>query len=290
VRGFTTLLLACVAACGTSAPTASRPPATAAWLARFADAMEFVPDGMSSWSFHDLRAVPLSTLPESRKCLDVACGRRFQSPRDVGGGAHEGVTIQDYGTDGIPQRARDDVGDARPAIAGAPTWRRAASGDGERPVRYEQWTAFVDGRFVVVATSEALMRQALQRTGAPRFGSLEPLPAIDPAAVALVVRDLGGEPPTTPANMFPLLNLPGVSAIAAVSGSPWRVRTWGRDEAELMALTRFCFQHVFAIERAARDGDYWSSELARRAEDHDEPTDATIGLGLAMFFGHWIFI
>ena len=264
--------------------TASRPPATAAWLARFADAMQFVPDGMSSHWFSDHRDVPLPGGLDVPRIRQVVCGRNFEPPRNVGAGHYEGVTIEDWGDLRVPAERGPEFLEPQPAIDGVDVWayRLISPSLEDVPAR----AAIVDARFVVIATSEALLREALRRTGAPRFGSLEPLPAIDDATIDLVVRDLAAVPPRVEPAMgvFAMTNVPGVSAIAAVTSSPLRVRIWGRDDRELAALTRFCFQVAFTLEPAVRAGEYWSTSAIAATDD------AHLDLRLALFFGLWIFV
>lgn len=281
-----TLLVACLASCVASPTSPLRPQTTEVWLARFHDAMQFVPGGMSSWWFSDLRGVlPMEGL-EAQLFVEVRCGRNFESPLDFGVGHYEGVTIEDWGTHAIPAERRANFLEPQPAIDGIEVWAYREVGPSLRDVPFR--VAVVDQRFVVVATSEPLLREALQRTGAPRFGSLEPLPAIDPATVALVVRDLVGK--AAPADKPLLFNVPGVSAVATLLPSPWRVRTWGRQEAELVALTRRCFEHHFKIAPAQRGADFWSIELSVFPEFLRDPMDVISWLGLAIFFGYCICI
>ena len=115
---------------------------------------------------------------------------------------------------------------------------------------------------------------------------------VAPTTIHLVVRDLADKPPPAmPPNGFLALNVPGVSAVAALSSMPWRVRTWGRDEVWLHALTRFCFEHAFVMTPRERIDGVSSFELSPRSKSEFDAEPATNAyFGLYLFFGLWIFV
>jgi hypothetical protein len=266
----------------------AQPSTTAAWLERFADASRFLPAGMQSHWFCDYRGLP-SGDGSTIEHLEVRCGRAFQSPTDVGVGPYEGVAVEDHGNRGVPARRRADLGPARPEIAGAPVWERARNTRGMVPA--DAWTAIVAERFVVSASSEALLREALAQRGTPRFGSLKPLPEIAPTTISLVMRDLEGAP--CPTNVLLPLNLPGVSAIVAVDSSPFHARAWGRDPKGLSALTDYCFPEFEGFRTSPSiDAAGWHSlQITKEGEDATRE-DWFWGSNLRslVWFGAWIFI
>lgn len=235
MRWVTALLMLGAASC---AVTSTDQSSSASWLARFADAVRFVPPGMQSHWFSDHRNLggDFAALPGP---LRVQCARNFQAPRDVGIGAYEGVTIQDHGAGPIPADVRVELGEPRASIASTEVrWRSGLEAGTNRVLEWETWSAIVDERFVVSATSEALLRQALARNGEPSFGTLEPLPDVDPATVELVLRDLSGTPAVDARLQR---NVPGGSAIAAPVATPLSVTLWARDPCQLHALREYCF-------------------------------------------------
>jgi hypothetical protein len=183
--------LAVALATASCAVPPAQPSTTAAWLERFADASRFLPAGMQSHWFCDYRGLP-SGDGSTIEHLEVRCGRAFQSPTLVGVGPYEGVAVEDHGNRGVPAGRRADLGQARPEIAGALVWERPRNTRGMVPA--DAWTAIVAERFVVSASSEALLREALAQRGTLRFGSLKPLPEVAPTTISLVMRDLEGAP------------------------------------------------------------------------------------------------
>jgi len=259
-----------------------------------------VPDGMASHWFHDHGAIPPTALIEPGTYRSITCGRRFQAPPNIGVGVYDGVEITDHGSAGIPAAVRADAGVPRPAIGGASTWFRAATAEGVVPHEAARWTAFVDERFVVAASSEALLREALQRRGPPRIELLERVTAIDPAACDVVVRNLS--PADVPAAVGSklVMNVPGVVAVVEVVPSPYRVRMFGVDEAELRALARYAFPFEWtwrtnddvrgmrAIKLAATPAPEHGAP-PQPAPDPAELLQVT-GISLCICFGLWIFI
>lgn len=268
---------------------ASAPPAstTSAWLERFAAASRFVPAGMQSHWFIDLRDTPVArSVPIAY--VQVRCGRAFQAATRIGIGVYEGVAVDDYGDRGVPAGRREGLGVPRPAIAGAPVWEHVVPGQEWEP---DIWIAIVADRFVVSASSEALLREALSQRGAPSFGSLAPLPEIPPTTIALVVRDLAGT--SAPERALFAANAPGVSAIAAFDAEPFHVRVWGHDEEGLRALTGVCFSsfHEWRVQDAGGTG--WHSLVLTRdraPDETDEQWFGWCGLCVYVWFGAWILV
>jgi hypothetical protein len=270
---------ACLAACGASPPAPAIASSTDAWLARFRDAMTFLPAGMASHWFHDHAALPATEGIEPGSYRMVRCGRRFQAPRDIGVGAYDGVEITDYGTAGIPVAARADLG-----VAGL----------------QERWTAFVGERFVVAASSEELLREALQRRGPPRIELLERVTTIEPAACDVVVRNLSPADIPGAVGGLLMLNVPGVRAVVEIVPSPYRVRLFGVDETELRALARCAFPFDWTWRATAGVPGMCAIELAATSDAESgappAPAPAPIellqhaGLSQSICFGLWIFI
>lgn len=287
-RHRTTLLLAALAAGCTATPDRpAMPEPTRAWLARFADALEFVPAGMRSHWLSTCVVAAAADEPE-RRWLEVHAGRDFEPTWDVGVGPYVGVSIQDYGR-GTVTRADFGNGDdeVRPPIGASPVWRHVEQKMGQDRALHprETWSALVDDRFLVNASSEALLRQALTRDHSPRFGTLEPLPMVPPDTIDLVLRDLAGTPP--PAQTPLGTNPPGTSAILVIAAEPPRIWAWGRDERALRALLRSCFGADAESAPALLD------ELDRHAVEFRLPNDLRIGerwLRCMMFLGASIFV
>ncbi|HEX6811250.1 MAG TPA: hypothetical protein VF384_06485 [Planctomycetota bacterium] len=287
MRRSLSLLAFALVSCGTtSTQPKPKPKPAESYLTRFADAMRFMPAGMQSHWFSDHRKL---VAPLAAAFLRVQCARNFQAPRGNGVGAYEGVTIEDHVAAPIPAARRAELGELRPSIMGAETrWRSGTPGGGVNG--WETWGAIVDERFVVTATSEALLRQALARNGRPGFGKLEPLPEVDPSTIDLVLRDLAG---TKPVDAPVPPNVQGVSAVAALLPRPVRVQIWARDARELEAIQGLFQPLPFQPLRDA-------SEATRRAQPADlrflelEPSpgvDQPLGQAefhLAMFFGRCV--
>jgi len=280
--------LAVALATASCATPATQPSTTTAWLERFADAIKFLPAGMRSHWFSDGRGWPRDTAEPRFQCLAVHCGRDFQPPADLGAGPWEGVAVEDYGNRGVPAERLADLGEARPGIAGASVWERPRSA---KDLPCDAWIAIVAERFVVSASSEALLREALAQRGALRFGSLEPLPEIAPTTISLVVRDLEGTP--WPAKASLSMNVPGVSAIAAFDSNPFHARTWGRDAKGLIALTQYCFSdfHGFRASPSIDAAGWHTFVVTKEASETDvEDWYWDNWLRPLMWFGAWIFI
>jgi hypothetical protein len=237
-----TLLVLLATACATPPASPRMAAATRAWLAQFEAAMRFVPPGMHSHWF-GIKDWPAMDTEPAQCWLEVYAGRDFEPAWSADGvGDYVGVSVSDYGVGGIrPNDFEREAEAVRTPIGGIPVWcsvRERAGKNGERRLK-ERWTAFVDDRFEVWATSEALLRAALARDNVPRFGSLEPIPAIPADTRELVLRDLAG----TPALAEPALTyLPGVSAILVYAATPPRFQVWGRDEADLRPLLNLLFR------------------------------------------------
>jgi hypothetical protein len=160
------LLLTCVMAASFSACTT--PDAVARehpFLDRFREAMAFVPPSMNSVWLLDLRDVDwpseLSELAVNH--LVVRCGRDHDSwagwqQRQM----FDGVIIEDYGAQGVPPGRLESLGELQ-------RW-------GDREVRFRPsrdigvgqkapatWSASIDGRFLLIADTENLLRVALDR-------------------------------------------------------------------------------------------------------------------------------
>ena len=191
---------------------------TQAWLAPFAEALQFVPPGMQS---HWLRICsnPAEGDQPARRWLEVRAGRDFEpSPTQLG--RYVGVHVIDAGPGGITLAELQIVEAEKRAPFGAtPVWCTRETQDGRDgvAVEVETWGALVDERFLVDASSEALLHTALTRSHAPQFASLEPLPSVPSDTVALVLRSVP-------------------RAILACASSPPRVLAWAEDERELRAL------------------------------------------------------
>lgn len=288
-RRFTRCALTVALATASCATPPTQLSTTNAWLERFADAIKFLPAGMQSHWFSDYRGWPSGDGKSTIQHLALSCGRDFQPPTLLGAGPYEGVDVEDYGSRGVPAERLANLGEPRPSIAGASVWVQLPKA---RQAGYAHaWIAIVAERFVVSASSETLLREALAQGGTLRFGSLEPLPEIAPTTVNLVVRDLEGTP--YPQNLPLQLNVTGVSAIAAFDSSLFHARVWGRDAKQLAALTQFCFSEFHGFRASPSvDGAGWHTLAITR-----EPADVTLEerhlddwLRSFMWFGAWIFI
>lgn len=201
-------------------PAVAAPASTQAWLAPFAAALQFVPPGMQS---HWLRigSNPAEGDQPARRWLEVRAGRDFEpSPTQVG--PYVGVHVIDAGPGGITL-AEMQISDAetRAPFGATPVWctRETQHGRDGVAVEVETWGALVDERFLLDASSEALLHAALARNHVVRFGSLEPLPALPPDTVALVLRSLP-------------------RAVLACASDPLRMLAWAHDERALRSLVR----------------------------------------------------
>lgn len=230
-------LLSC-AACAGLPQRQAVPPATQQWLQPFADALQFVPPGMQSHWFAR-RVLEADGNEGEHRWLEVHAGRDFQPTWDVGIGAHVRVTVRDYGTGGVDWDLAISPAQMRPPIGGYTVWCTVVQkGEKDGILRpRESWSARVDDRFVVEATSAELLQTALHRNHSPRFGSLEPLPEIPSDTTDLVLRDLAAAPPPTDTPLG--TNPGGVSAVFAFAPQPNRILVWGNEGEDLRTLLRF---------------------------------------------------
>lgn len=214
------VLVSGLAGCATSPamPAVAAPASTQAWLAPFAEALQFVPPGMQS---HWLRigSTPAEGGEPARRWLEVRAGRDFE-PSRTPIGRYVGVHVIDAGPGGTTL-AEMQIAEAekRAPFGATPVWctRETQHGRDGVAVEVETWGALVDERFLVDASSEALLHAALARNHVVRFGSLEPLPALPPDTVALVLRSV---PP----------------AVLACASDPPRMLAWAHDERALRSL------------------------------------------------------
>lgn len=217
---FAFAMVAWLSSCA-SEPTARNGAAAAstqAWLAPFAEALQFVPPGMQS---HWLRVGEAEAAGDdpARRWLEVRAGRDFD-PNPTELGPYVGVHVLDAGPGGITlTELKVTDGERRAPFGATPVWCTSETRHGRDGVAVAcpTWSALVDERFLVNASSEALLHTALARSHAPQFASLEPLPSVPPDTVALVLRS-------------------GPGAILACASSPPRVLAWAQDERELRNL------------------------------------------------------
>ncbi len=191
---------------------------TQAWLAPFAEALQFVPPGMQS---HWLRVGEAEAAGDepARRWLEVRAGRDFD-PNPTERGPYVGVHVLDAGPGGITlAELQVAAGERRAPFGATPVWCTSETRHGRDGVAVAcpTWSALVDERFLVNASSEALLHTALARSHAPQFASLEPLPSVPPDTVALVLRSVP-------------------RAILACASSPPRVLASAEHERELRAL------------------------------------------------------
>jgi hypothetical protein len=154
-------------------------------LVEFADAARFVPAGMQSTRF--ALGDPFFENPENGDHLMVVqAGSSFRAPPfSWGMGPCDQVTAMDMRDIDAESREYDlslpkQLGLL--SIGGYPAWHSPASSDPLHDTQFhaEQWGAVVDGRFLVVASSRALLEQALSRrsTLPELLRSHAPLPPI----------------------------------------------------------------------------------------------------------------
>lgn len=166
MRTVATVLLLAFAAC-TSVPQAPVPRA----LARFADACQFVPPDMLSFSFREAELDPeLFGLPATtpRRMLHVRAGRDFAAPASHGYGSYRGVAITDFGAGGLSGYAACEDSAPTTAIAGIPVWfTPERNGDGQAASSYAaaSWRACVDDRYLITSSTRDTLSKALERTG-----------------------------------------------------------------------------------------------------------------------------
>ncbi|MBL8751559.1 MAG: hypothetical protein JNK78_20570 [Planctomycetes bacterium] len=233
---FVLILAACAAG-------PDMPPATREWLSPYAEALKFVPPGMQSHWFASRSYEAIDGEP-ARSWREVYAGRDFEPTWDIGVGPYVGVSVFDYGVGGaLLEEFRGSATEKRAAVGGCPVWcsvEQKLDKSGARSPR-ESWSALVDDRFLVTATSEALLHDALRRDHSPRFGSLEPLPVVPSEATDLVLRELACVPP--PMDKPPGTNPGGVSGVFAfvlpAAGEPGQLFLWAKDEEDLSALLGF---------------------------------------------------
>lgn len=282
------VLVSWLAGCATSPamPAVAAPASTQAWLAPFAEALQFVPPGMQS---HWLRigSNPAEGGEPARHWLEVRAGRDF-APIPAQLAPYVGVHVIDAGPGGITL-AEMQIAEAekRAPFGATPVWctRETQHGRDGVAVEVETWGALVDERFLVDASSEALLHAALARNHVVRFGSLEPLPALPPDTVALVLRDL---PAATSATANPTAVEPSASstsslrdsrsAILACASAPARLMAWAGNERDLRALLpTYCATAV----SGPQDRPSVQCELA---PEHASPESEFVLIGW-VFFG-----
>jgi hypothetical protein len=267
----------------------NQPSTTTAWLERFADAIKFLPAGMRSHWFSDGRAGRATQLNRGFNASQYTVAATFQPPADLGAGPWEESRSRTTATAACRPSASPIS--AKPGLASLvlPCGSgRAAAKD----LPCDAWIAIVAERFVVSASSEALLREALAQRGALRFGSLEPLARVSrrrrSASSCATSRARHG---TAKAPLS--MKRASVSAIAASTRTRSTRAHGGRDAKGLIALTHVlllrlpCFRaspsidaagwHTFVVTKEASETDvedwYWDNWLRS-----------------LMWFGAWIFI
>jgi len=162
-----------------SCTTSPRPPSSSgsSFLQLFDDAAMFVPDDMDSIWLSDWRAPEIRGFRDHTPHLELWCGRDHGNwPGWTHRQTFVGVRVEDYGKSPIPAARRDQLGDATDPIAGAPMWHKPEHKVGVAQITPATWATIIDNRFIVIADSKQLMRDALAR----RRGSI----------VADMVRDM----------------------------------------------------------------------------------------------------
>jgi hypothetical protein len=259
--------LVLAAACASAPVSAPR-----SFLARFEAARAFVPDGMTSFWWN---TQPLGMAALDAAAVELRCGRNHQpSEFPFVGGAFDGVTIEDFGVVGVSAARYRELGEPRATADGLPIWFTPANPISATQYvdQPEQWTTIVDGRFVVTANGEGLLREALRRPAGACFDDV--LAVVDPRpnTAGVVCRQLPDQP----------------EPIALVlTNSPVCFEFWSGDAPQAPAL----FEHwqVKWHERRGRF-DAWTHA--------SDPSDATAqaadfagaNLMLVAFFGiaFWI--
>lgn len=165
-------VLAALSACGAAPRDATDAPRederdrqeVIALLTAFAEAARFVPAGMQStrFAFGD----PMHADPSfGDRLIVIQAGSSFRGPpAGWGRGPCDLVTVMD--TRDVDAESREYVLTSpehaeQVSIGGQQGWHLPASH--ETQFHAEQWGAMVDGRFAVVASSRALLEQALSR-------------------------------------------------------------------------------------------------------------------------------
>jgi hypothetical protein len=150
-----------LAACSTSPPS-DRPIPRA--LERFADACQFVPPGMLSFSFCKEELLPAAARrpSSSNSMLVVRAGRDFLPPKGVGYGKYCGVEIWDFGADGMSVWTAPEATPPTAEIAGVSAW---FTPEEERGYVAPCWRAYVGGRFALFSSERETLALALARTG-----------------------------------------------------------------------------------------------------------------------------
>lgn len=217
------VVLACTFAACASAPSPRVPRA----FERFADACQFVPPDMLSFSFLEEELDPEAAgLPATaaQRMLVLRAGRDFEPPVTYGYGKYRGVQVMDFGPGGGAPYARLEKGPPSTTIAGVPVCFQP--GKAERPYIAPQWSAWVDNRFLVISSERETLAKALARTG--RIDRI-----LEPFAS---VRELGDDA----ADITCVLPRPGDQSylgrfvptepvVAAVLPDPWRLVVFHRQ-------------------------------------------------------------
>lgn len=150
-RGLGLLTLLVAACAGPSEPVADE-----SGLARFAPACRFVPAGMESHWFIDNRLQEVGASLHGG-VVAVRAARSFEPPSRPGWGRHEYVIVEDHGA--VAPSPADWRAVAQGAYDGVPVWRF------EESAEPGDWAAIAAERFVVLASSRALLEAALARRG-----------------------------------------------------------------------------------------------------------------------------
>ena len=259
------LLAVLLAGCSVAPPTGNASTiAVVDWLASVADVGQFLPDTMPCRSFG--RGPAVFGFPDETVRMTAQCARDFVSHPGSGRFPKESVSVVDHGRGGIPPELLHRSGEM-PAIQGAKVWMREA----QPPYTFsEEWTAVVDERFVVKASTEALLRTALERRGSSVRHVAADLPAIPATATLLMLLD-GSE------QVFPC------PIVAVTVGEPFRVMVWVADRTEAERLPRTLFR-TWSVAAADCPGGW--TQLTFHPPAEDEAPESSAGLYLVLLSGY----
>lgn len=128
----------------------------------FRDLEAFCPDGMRSY-WYRIQSTPDGTIREFR------CGTNFKL-LTLARVEYEGVTVEDHGDHGVDSVRLAELGRLEQRSDGLSLWRRegAEALYPRHPGMEKAVATVVDGRYVVMATSEDLLVAALQKPRAAR--------------------------------------------------------------------------------------------------------------------------